>query len=240
MSDKFSSKSQYFFQDIKSDNLNNYKNKQNSLYNIINKHGYRVFELSKETKDVMKLYGLSKFYKDLRKKSKVLNGLVKSYDFENDDIIYSDFRCHKTFYRLENLKALFKENHRVYKIVVLIINDIKQIYDLKDWVTISINFLISLAKPKDGDIQDYHTDYDYIPNDSPFKINNNYPFSIIVTMFEFSYFRFLMNSHKKFTDNKNGRLDPKAIFNEKILKLKFGQFIIFHPNLIHSGIIGNS
>ena len=45
-----------------------------------------------------------------------------------------------------------------------------------------------------------------------------------------------MNSHKKFTDNKSGKLDPTAVFHEKILKLKFGQFIIFHPNLIHSGI----
>ena len=235
MTDNFSNKSKLFFDEIKSDNIDNYKNKQNSLYNIITKHGYRVFELSKETKDLMKNYGLYNIYRELFKKSKILNKLIKSYDFENDKEIYSESRFHKTFHRLENLKALFKEDHEVYKIVVAIINDIKQIYDVKDWVTITINFLISFGKKK-GDIQDYHTDYDYIPNNSPFKTNNNYPFSIIVTMFEFSYFRFLMNSHKKFTDNKSGKLDPTAVFHEKILKLKFGQFIIFHPNLIHSGI----
>jgi len=213
-------------ENIKSDDINKYKY-PNLLYNIINRNGYRIFSISNKSKELIKKYGIINIQKDFDKYQIKLKGLIKNYNKKKNEYTYSKIRKAATFYRMKNLINIFEKNHELVEIVESILNDIKTIYDLKDWVTITINFLLSLAKGNERDIQEYHCDYNHIDDKSKFKINNNYPFSIIVTLSDYSIFRFICQSHIENFEKK---------VNEKLLKLEFGQFIIFHPNLIHSGI----
>lgn len=236
---------------VKSDDINKYKNK-NSLYNIINKNGYRVFSISKETTDLIKNYYIKKNTNDIKTSSDAIKkyllhktkgglpGVVESY--RGKFPTYGNTRYHSTFYNYERMKEKCGVDSKLTIIAGKIKQEIQQIGDLKDWEmdldTITLNFLISycnkllLKNDEFGTTQDFHTDYKYLSDDDEHK-NNNYPLSIIVAFQNETYFRFLCKSHLKFLPN--GYPNPDEIYHEKLLELNEGQFIIFHPNLIHSG-----
>jgi hypothetical protein len=85
----------------------------------------------------------------------------------------------------------------------------------------AITILYSLKSS--SDIQGLHTDYD-----TKIEIGEkNYPLSCIFALQDNTHFRYLSKSHK--LNNGGGKM------LEKLITLNFGQFILFHPFLIHSG-----
>ena len=229
----------YFIVDTKSHNIFDYQKKSKALYNSIDRTGYRVFSLSEKTKLLLQKHDTKKI-KNILILKQHFKKLIHRYDYKKDEVEYSSCRYHATWHTLELFKSEFENFPEIINIVESILDDIKTIFDLKDWLSITINFLISYSKRNNkktgSDKQEFHMDYKLIEKDSIFKKKGeqSYPFSIIVTLEEFSYFRLLCNSHKIIEEAADLTIDSST-FHEKILKLEFGQFIIFHPNLIHSG-----
>ena len=225
-----------------------------SLYKEINKYGYKLFELSSLTMNLIKNYGVENIFINLQKANVKIAEVVKDVDFnklEGSNVIYDKTRKSAVFFRIDDLKKIDVE---LYNIVISANNDLKEISDLCKWfhskptsdvwkecLFITLSFLMSTPcngkiKNENG-IQGLHSDYPFISRYKEDESENeyfesNYPLSVLIALQDNSFFRFLCNSHNQY--DRNGKPNATS-YNCKVLKLKPGQFIIFHPNLIHSG-----
>ena len=129
--------------------------KNKSLYQAINKYGYKIFSLSSVTIDLINNYGPQNIPINLQKAGVNLPEVVKDVDFKNDsgsNIIYDKTRKAATFYRIDYLKNVDSE---LYNIVISITDELMEIADLSKWfknasdilkecLFITLNFLISI------------------------------------------------------------------------------------------------
>jgi len=235
------------------DDINNFKGCK-SLYKEINQQGYKLFSLSLNTINLIKLYGPENISKNLELLNIIPAEVIKGVNFNNikGNSFYDKTRKALTFYRIAELEKL---DLPLYTVIVAISNDIKKISELNKWFSndfddmwnmclfITMNFLISTkcspnVKSQNNGVQDYHIDFPVIQKFKEDGITKNeyydinYPLSVIIALEDNTYFRFLCQSHNKYDDNNEPNKD---FYNSKLLNLSAGNIIIFHPNLIHSG-----
>lgn len=213
------------FTNIRNSNFNTYTKMKKSLFKYISKNGFIVFELPKEIKEKIRSYGVTKIY-DVLQKLKFWKPVAKEEDFTTDKVTYSRSRYGAFFLSISELEGQVNDKNLV-DLVRTLQSHLKTIHDIaNNDYTFALTFLYSLKDSKD--VQGYHMDYE------PFEHNSYYPFSVIFAFQDRTSFRFLSKSHiyKGILPNK----PLKKKFVEREIYLDFGQYIIFHPFLIHSGM----
>lgn len=223
----------YIYYKAFSSNLKDFVH-QNSLFKRLHKNGFVIFDMSLETKSLIKEYGTSNIYKVLQNK-KLWSRVVKGQENNSDvkDAEFSNIRWSKFFIDISSLKEEFGDGHPILQIILSLQSDLKRLFDIKNNENYSEAITILYSIRSSIDVQGYHVDFDPDIIEMPEK---NYPLSCIFALENDTYFRYLCGSHKH-----HGRIFDDFIHTgekpmmEKIISLKFGQFIIFHPFLIHSG-----
>ena len=215
---------------IKSSNVILYSNyKKKSLLQYLNKYGFIVFNSSKELKNKINAYSVENIYAAL-KKLKLLKPIAKEQDFKTGKVTYSDSRYGAFFISAEQFKETVKDQG-LFELVELLHKELRKIYDISiNDYTFPFTFLHSLKDDKD--LQKYHMDFQESIGNCKTEV---YPFSVIFAFKDNTPFRYLQGSHVYrgvFPTDKP--LVKKMI--ERLVYLNFGQYIIFHPYLVHSGM----
>lgn len=210
--------SDYVYYKALSSNLKDFLLRTNSLFKRLNKNGFVILNMSLETKKLITDYGTSNIYKVIQDK-KLWNGVVKEDQNEYSKIRYSTF-----FIDIDSIKeALGDKHHNLVKIILSLQSDLSRIFDIRNNKNYAEAITILYSLKSSSDIQGLHTDYD-----TKIEIGEkNYPLSCIFALQDNTHFRYLSKSHK--LNNGGGKM------LEKLITLNFGQFILFHPFLIHSG-----
>lgn len=218
-----------YYRAINTKDTNSLYKYKNGLFKKLNRNGFVILEMSKRTKDLIKIFGPKKIYEVLQKR-KLWNRVVeKPSNEENKEDTYSEFRWSKFFIDINAIKEILSDDHPLINIILSLQNDLLQLYDIKnnENYAFAITILYSLKSSKD--VQDFHTDF----KGQEKTFQRNYPMSCIFALQDNTHFRYLCGSHiydgLLFEDSINKKMI------EKVITLSFGQFIIFHPYLIHSG-----
>jgi hypothetical protein len=147
--------SDYIYYKAVSSRLKDFMFSTNSLFKRLNKNGYIIFNMSSETKELIKEYGTTNIYEIIQDK-KLWKKVVIDQRYKK----FSDIRYSAFFIDIFSVKEVFGDDHPLLKIIISLQSDLSRIFDIRnnDNYAEAITILYSLKSS--SDIQGLHTDYD--------------------------------------------------------------------------------
>ena len=127
----------------------------------LHKNGFVIFDMSLETKSLIKEYGTSNIYKVLQDK-KLWSRVVKGQENNSDvkDAEFSNIRWSKFFIDISSLKEEFGDGHPILQIILSLQSDLKRLFDIKNNENYSEAITILYSVRSSFDVQGYHVDFD--------------------------------------------------------------------------------